>query len=90
MNEVPVRDGQKCIFRVVRVSGTIRKAEEEAIRRARETMLKARRQAGRDSDAALEKLLDSKQEKSQLRGNEADITMVDRSDSEDGYSDGDG
>lgn len=35
MNAVPVRDGKACIFRVIHVSGTIRRAEEEAIRRAR-------------------------------------------------------
>ena len=33
--------GRRCIFRVVRVSGTIRKVEEEAIRRARLLMLAA-------------------------------------------------
>lgn len=33
-------------MRVVRVSGTIRKAEEEAIRRARADMLRAKRGAG--------------------------------------------
>ncbi|KAL2173825.1 Rpp14/Pop5 family-domain-containing protein [Thermothelomyces heterothallicus CBS 202.75] len=35
MNRVPIRDGRPCVFRVVRVSGTIRKAEEEAVRRAK-------------------------------------------------------
>ncbi|KAH7031241.1 Rpp14 family protein [Microdochium trichocladiopsis] len=35
MNAVPVRDGKPCVFRVTHVSGTIRRAEEEAIRRAR-------------------------------------------------------
>ncbi|KXJ85508.1 Rpp14 family protein [Microdochium bolleyi] len=35
MDSVPVRDGKPCVFRVVHVSGTIRRAEEEAIRRAR-------------------------------------------------------
>ncbi|KAL1839787.1 hypothetical protein VTJ49DRAFT_1161 [Mycothermus thermophilus] len=35
MNRVPVRDGRPCVFRVVRVSGTIRKIEEEAVRRAK-------------------------------------------------------
>ncbi|MCJ1480346.1 hypothetical protein MMC06_000501 [Schaereria dolodes] len=34
---------QGAVFRVVRVSGTIKKAEEEAIRRARRDILKARR-----------------------------------------------
>lgn len=31
-----------CVMQVVRVSGTIRKAEEEAIRRAKEMILKAK------------------------------------------------
>ncbi|KEY70933.1 hypothetical protein S7711_10386 [Stachybotrys chartarum IBT 7711] len=42
MDHVPVKDGRPCIFRVVRVSGTIRKAEEEAIRQARRLILAAK------------------------------------------------
>lgn len=42
MNSVPVKNGQPCVFRVVRVSGTIRKAEEEAVRRARNLIFEAR------------------------------------------------
>jgi ribonuclease P/MRP protein subunit POP5 len=42
MNRVPVRDGRACVFRVVRVSGTIRKVEEEAVRRARLLVTAAR------------------------------------------------
>jgi ribonuclease P/MRP protein subunit POP5 len=42
MDHVPVKDGRPCIFRVVRVSGTIRKAEEEAIRQARALVLAAK------------------------------------------------
>lgn len=44
MDHVPTKDGRgrRCIFRVVRVSGTIRKAEEEAIRQARRIILAAR------------------------------------------------
>ena len=42
-----------CVMRVVRVSGTIKKAEEEAIRRAREAILKAQGEVGGDSLAAL-------------------------------------
>lgn len=34
---------KECVFRVVRVSGTMRKAEEEAIRRARREILRTRR-----------------------------------------------
>ncbi|KAI0403742.1 Rpp14 family protein [Xylaria palmicola] len=42
MNSVPVKNGKPCVFRVVRVSGTIRKAEEEAIRRARNLIFEAK------------------------------------------------
>lgn len=45
MDRVPVKDGRPCIFRVVRVSGTMRKAEEEAIRQARRLILAARQGA---------------------------------------------
>lgn len=34
---------QSCVFKVVRVSGTIRKAEEEAIRRAKASILRVQR-----------------------------------------------
>jgi ribonuclease P/MRP protein subunit POP5 len=53
MTSIPVNDGKNCVFRVVRISGTIRKAEEEAIRRARELILKARREIGEKTDATL-------------------------------------
>lgn len=45
MDRVPAKDGRPCIFRVVRVSGTMRKAEEEAIRQARGLILAARQEA---------------------------------------------
>ncbi|KAI0478471.1 ribonuclease P/MRP protein subunit [Xylariaceae sp. FL0804] len=41
MNSVPVRNGKPCVFRVVHVSGTMRKTEEEAIRRARNLIFAA-------------------------------------------------
>ena len=40
-HEVP----QPCVMQVVRVSGTIRKAEEEAIKRARAAILRAKRES---------------------------------------------
>ncbi|OAA37437.1 Rpp14 family [Metarhizium rileyi] len=52
MDRVPTKDGRPCIFRVVRVSGTIRKAEEEAIRQARQLILAAREQASTGSQVA--------------------------------------
>jgi len=42
MDRVPVKNGEPCTFRVVRVSGTIRKVEEEAVRRARQLILAAK------------------------------------------------
>ncbi|KAJ2979805.1 hypothetical protein NQ176_g3035 [Zarea fungicola] len=42
MDHVPVKDGRPCMFRVARVSGTIRRAEEEAIRLARALILTAK------------------------------------------------
>jgi len=42
MDRLPTKDGRRCIYRVVRVSGTIRKVEEEAIRRAKLLILAAK------------------------------------------------
>jgi ribonuclease P/MRP protein subunit POP5 len=86
MNEVPVKDGKKCVFRVVRVSGTIRKVEEEAIRRARDIMLRARREGGA-SEEILDTMLGKKRGETSAG---EDAFMVDRGDDEDDYSDGDG
>jgi ribonuclease P/MRP protein subunit POP5 len=47
MDHVPIAHGRgrPCIFRVVRVSGTMRKAEEEAIRRAKRLIIAAQEEA---------------------------------------------
>lgn len=42
-----------CVFQVVRVSGTIKKSEEEAIKRARAAIMRAKREAGHDATAGL-------------------------------------
>ncbi|KAI1357804.1 Rpp14 family protein [Xylaria arbuscula] len=42
MNSVPIKNGKPCVYRVVHVSGTIRQAEEEAIRRARNLIFEAK------------------------------------------------
>lgn len=47
---------QNCVIQVVRVSGTIKKAEEEAIRRAKATILQATARE-RGSGAMLNKML---------------------------------
>ena len=53
MDRLPVADGSACVFRVAHVSGTIRKAEEEAIKRARQLILEARDDAAASSSAGL-------------------------------------
>lgn len=85
MTQVPIKDGKNCVFQVVRVSGTIRKAEEEAIRRAREIILKARWEAEGRGDKTLESIF-GKDDHAQTS---KDVLMVDRSDSEGGLSDDD-
>lgn len=57
MDHVPVRDGKPCTFRVVHVSGTIRKVEEAGIRHARNLMFAVKDQAGEKDKAALEAML---------------------------------
>ena len=48
MDRVPAKEGRRCIYRVVRVSGTIRKVEEEAIRQAKMLILAAKEQENVD------------------------------------------
>jgi ribonuclease P/MRP protein subunit POP5 len=60
MDHVPVKDGRPCIFRVVRVSGTIRKAEEEAIRQAKRLILAAKENT--DSKSSLNSSLHNQDE----------------------------
>ena len=85
MTQVPIKDGKNCVFQVVRVSGTIRKVEEEAIRRAREIILKARREAEGRGDKTLESIFGKDDHTEVSR----DVLMVDRSDSEGDLSDDD-
>lgn len=78
MDTVPVKDGKPCVFRVVRVSGTIKKAEEEAIRRARDMLLRAKREMGETTDATLDGLLaDSDMDKDTGMGKDHDIMIED-------------
>jgi len=87
MNSVPVKDGRKCVFRVVRVSGTMKLAEKEVIRRAREMILKAQRKMDEHGDAALDAMFGNTEIGVT---NDRDTLMVDRSDSEeDEDTDGD-
>lgn len=61
MNQVPTKNPRPCVYRVVRVSGTIRKVEEEAVRRAKLFMLAAQEEmSGKPSTGALDALLRAK------------------------------
>ncbi|KAK4166640.1 hypothetical protein QBC43DRAFT_14142 [Cladorrhinum sp. PSN259] len=42
MRVLPIRDGRPCVYRVVRVSGTMRKVEAEAIKRSQLLILAAK------------------------------------------------
>jgi len=88
MDTVPVKNGKNCVFNVIRVSGTIRKAEEEAIRRARHVMIRARKLLGEQSEAQLDSIF-GKDSNPRTSEQESDVMMVDRdsSDVEDDLSD---
>lgn len=82
LDRVPTKHGfgKPCIFRVVRVSGTIKKVEQEAVRRARLLVLAAKDEmAGKGSDAL-----------SSLFGNKDsanEVAMVDAHDDDDSGAD---
>lgn len=88
MNRVPVKDGRSCVFRVVRVSGTIRKAQEKLVSRAREMMLKAQREMDGQGDTTLDSIFGKGDDTADASKT---IHMADRSDTEeeDELSDGD-
>jgi ribonuclease P/MRP protein subunit POP5 len=52
MDRIPAKNGRSCTFRVMRVSGTIRKIEEDAVRRAKQMMLAAKEAAESTKDPA--------------------------------------
>lgn len=61
MTELPKTSRQAlprpCVMQVVRVSGTIKKAEEEAIKRARVAILRAKKEAGEGATDGLSAIL---------------------------------
>lgn len=65
MTSIPVKNGKPCIFRVVHVSGTMRKAEEEAIRRARNLIFAAQ---------------NDQKEKTDIEDDDSDVEMGEISD----------
>ena len=68
-----------CAIQVVRVSGTIKKAEEEAIRRARAAILRAKRESGQESTDGVLGLLGGDEDEALHAG----VDMTARSDVED-------
>ncbi|OLN87966.1 Ribonuclease P/MRP protein subunit POP5 [Colletotrichum chlorophyti] len=76
LDRVPLKggDGKPCTFKVVRVSGTIRKAEEAAIRQARQLVLAAKDSAAAATSGALPLFSESKTAKPE------DTIMFDASD----------
>lgn len=53
VTRLPKPVDQACVIQVVRVSGTIKKAEEEAIRRARAVVVRAQRAKAGTASAAV-------------------------------------
>jgi ribonuclease P/MRP protein subunit POP5 len=89
MNTLPAPKGgsSDCVMRVVRVSGTIRKAEEEAMRRARESMRRAVAQEGGSWLAGLNAMsgesLEAGTSVKREREDDGDVDMVDAFGSDD-------
>ena len=83
MNRVPLRkgSGRNCVFRVVRVSGTIRKSQEEAVRRAREMILKARREMEERGGSMLDGIFGKGGDKAEADSTN-DVLVMDKSDTE--------
>jgi hypothetical protein len=85
MDSVP--QGKRCVYQVVRVSGTIRKSEEEAIQRARALIVRAKNEAALASGSSLDDILgiakriDSVETRpldmSHLEGNDQDFSADD-------------
>lgn len=82
MDHVPVKDGRSCIFRVVRVSGTIRKAEEEAIRQAKKLIVAAKEQEAGQARSSI--LTSTLREQDQTMMDVADVSSDDVMADEDG------
>jgi ribonuclease P/MRP protein subunit POP5 len=69
------------VFRVVRVSGTMRKSQEEAIRRAREMIAEARQEMDGQGDSILDNIFGQAVDHTGVDFTK-DVLMVDKSDSE--------
>ena len=86
MTQLPNTPSQKqsraCVMQVVRVSGTIKKAEEEAIRRARAAILKARREGQSGGVDGLVNLLDEEEARTMVNVEESTSAGLAASDNE--------
>ena len=80
MDRLPGKSGRSCTYRVVHVSGTMRKIEEVAIRRSKSFVVAAKHEmTGQPSDA-LTMLFGGKDKD---KSNDEDLNMVDAMSDED-------
>lgn len=72
MTKLPLQkpNNEPVVVKVVRVSGTIKKAEEEVIRRAKEIILRARLADGNDEQGPLKDIMRAVEKRK-----EADVEM---------------
>ncbi|KAF1348876.1 Rpp14/Pop5 family-domain-containing protein [Delphinella strobiligena] len=78
VTKLPRPVDQSCVIQVVRVSGTIRKAEEEAIRRAKASIIRAQRKKGDAAGDILGKMMAQEEDEDVQMGG-----IVDGEDEED-------
>jgi ribonuclease P/MRP protein subunit POP5 len=69
-------DGVSCVIRVVRVSGTIKKAEEDVVRRARREIVRAKMAMEGKGNDLLESLLGSGTKMGSRQGNTGDVEGI--------------
>lgn len=90
MNNVPVRGGPPCVFHVARVSGTIRKVEEEAIRQARALILATKEYMAGNTTSAFEMLTRARENKGKGRRGFMDAVVSDDEDEGENGDDSEG
>lgn len=80
MTHLPIPTKQSiprpCVFQVVRVSGTIKKSEEEAIRRARAAILRAKKDSSMDSMVGLNAILEQPNDDAQTDKTEQNDAVI--------------
>lgn len=78
---------RECVFQVVRVSGTIKKAEEEAIRRSRVEVVRLAKRWGEDGGSVLDDMFGSGKGKG--KGNQG-VGVIESEDEDDDDDESDG